>query len=480
MFGSYYCYDNPSALKVQLQKWLNNLNGVQYNLLYSVYSFPNFILPFFGGYFVDRFGTNRTLVVFLCFIVIGQAVFALGTQLKIFGVVVLGRVLFGFGGESLCVAQSTLLALWFVGKEVAFAMGLNLSIARLGSVVNDYVSPAIYHAFNVPMALWFGLLVTFMSLTSGIILVFVENAAIRKGNEGRQHADDDEQQRLKQQEDDAQPVQRIQLSDVKNFPVSFWLITFSCVVVYSTVLPFNNILGQFLQNKYHYGLSKADRVLSIPFTIAAAATPFLGGIVDRFGHRTYLLCACGATLATAHGLFAFTHVTPYVPLVIIGISYSVYAAAIWPSVAYVVREHELGTAYGVVTAIQNIGLGVTPLVVGVIKDHFGTYKYVEFMFMCIAIVGFILGIILIIHNARINGVLNLSSKKAQAQRAREIAANNRLIPPVGDNPDYTGAPTDPAEVPFVAADTDRLLPNTAAHSPLNVQEDSSNRFGFEP
>ncbi len=131
MLGSYYCYDIPSALNDQLEAKMN-LNSFKINLMYSVYSFPNVILPLFGGYFVDKLGTVITLVVFSGLIAAGQAVFALGVSVDNYGLSLVGRVIFGFGGESLGVASSALLAIWFRGKEMAFAMGLNLSISRFG------------------------------------------------------------------------------------------------------------------------------------------------------------------------------------------------------------------------------------------------------------------------------------------------------------------------------------------------------------
>eukprot|EP01006_Ploeotia_vitrea_P006478 TRINITY_DN13244_c0_g1_i1.p1 TRINITY_DN13244_c0_g1~~TRINITY_DN13244_c0_g1_i1.p1 ORF type:complete len:521 (+),score=265.98 TRINITY_DN13244_c0_g1_i1:51-1565(+) len=451
MFGSYYCYDNPTALHKPIRARYHNLSGVQYNLLYSVYSIPNVALPFFGGVLVDKFGTSITLFSFLLFIVAGQFVFAFSASIRSFPLALVGRTIFGFGGESLCVAQSTLLALWFRGKEMAFAMGLNLSIARLGSVVNDQVSPAIYHSHSVPAALWFGFFTCLMSLGATVILISVERWAARRAAdsmrsgllENENGADSDDQLPVEQLaheegnpakpeadgspsgDDGSSPNETIRLQDIKNFSSSFWIITASCVIVYATVLPFNNICGALMQTKYGKKLTTADRLLAIPFFISAAASPFLGGIVDKFGQRAILLTMSAAALMGAHLIMAFTMVNPIVPLAILGVAYSVYAAAIWPSVAYVVQERFLGTAYGLITAVQNAGLASTPIIVGVILDAGGEvcktrddcshkkagYEYVEIFFSSIAFVGVCLGVLLNVVDARNGGVLN----KAQSQ-----------------------------------------------------------------
>jgi MFS family permease len=168
MLGSYYCYDIPGALKDQMQAELG-LDDFHQNMLYSVYSFPNMLLPLFGGtqqpvaflsffsicvltwpldspgFFVDKFGTNITLFVFCSLITAGQVLFAFGVSIKSYTVMVMGRILFGLGGESQGVAQTTLVALWFGEKELALALGINLSISRLGSVWNDNMSPVRLH-----------------------------------------------------------------------------------------------------------------------------------------------------------------------------------------------------------------------------------------------------------------------------------------------------------------------------------------------
>eukprot|EP00658_Telonema_sp_P-2_P039324 TRINITY_DN2813_c0_g2_i3.p1 TRINITY_DN2813_c0_g2~~TRINITY_DN2813_c0_g2_i3.p1 ORF type:complete len:363 (+),score=97.69 TRINITY_DN2813_c0_g2_i3:59-1147(+) len=162
MFCSYYCYDNVSALFDQFKDAKNTgLSSTQVNALYSAYSCPNVVLPFFGGYIVDRYGVRRTLILFAFLLVVGQTVFALGSSMGGtggFGVMIFGRFIYGLGGESLCVCAQTLLAEWFMGKEMALAMGINLSVSRAGSAVNDKTSIALYKGSSLPFVLWFGVM----------------------------------------------------------------------------------------------------------------------------------------------------------------------------------------------------------------------------------------------------------------------------------------------------------------------------------
>jgi len=438
MFGSYYVYDNPTALAKTIKSEMD-ISDTKYNLLYSVYSFPNIVLPFFGGVFVDVFGTNITMFVFLVLICIGQGVFALGVSMNNFVVALMGRMIFGFGGESLSVAQSTLLALWFRGKEVAFAMGVNLSIARVGSVVNDNVSPAAYNAWSLGAAIWVGFFICCVSLGATIALIMLEKYAAKKAEDAEkekilsQSASDDLAGPSDNPEEEQEKPTAMQafrkvvvdlVQDIRDFTPSYWLITVSCVVVYSCILPFNNIAGDLIQDKYGYDQDEAGRYLMIPFLISACSSPFLGGAVDIFGRRAVLLTFSAAFLVVAHMVMGFTHPPAPVPLVIIGASYCVYAAAMWPSVSYVVEPRVLGTAYGFITSVQNGGLAVVPLIVGAIKDKTGSYRYVELFFACFAFCGVFIGIALNIVDARAGGVLNRAHVKVTADESE----NNNTAP----------------------------------------------------
>ena len=191
MFSSYYCYDNPAALYDQLKDADNtDLSATQINSLYSAYSFPNMILPFFGGYLVDRFGVRRTMILFTFFLVVGQTLFALGASIShgrgggAYGVMILGRFVYGLGGESLCVAAQTLLAEWFMGKEMALAMGINLSVSRLGSVVNDQTSVALYTAMDgIAGALWMGVALVGAGFCGSLATAALDKKVAQQENE---------------------------------------------------------------------------------------------------------------------------------------------------------------------------------------------------------------------------------------------------------------------------------------------------------
>lgn len=114
-----------------------------FNLMYSVYSLPNIILPLIGGVFIFKYGYRLMFLVFGACILLGQLIFAIGCSTKSVMLMLIGRTVFGFGGESINNTQLSVILQWFAPNEIAFAMGLSVSFAKMGNVLNDVISPRI-------------------------------------------------------------------------------------------------------------------------------------------------------------------------------------------------------------------------------------------------------------------------------------------------------------------------------------------------
>lgn len=296
-----------------------------------------------------------------------------------------GRVLFGMGGECMCVAQSSIVSVWFKGKELAFALGLNLSISRLGSVANAAIVPGVYDAEGLGMALTVGFVVCIFSLVAAFGLVYLDK---------RREQSDPQSENAQVDEGDA-----FKWSDLYDFGKSYWILTASCVITYMSVFPYIMNLSDILQSKYGFDKVHAGYLFGLPYIISASISPFLGFTIDKVGKRAFLITMSSVLLTIAftasmmmpecHQCYNETY-----PLVVIGIGYSIYASACWGSVPYVVRPQSVGTAFGITTAIQNIGLVIAPTLVGYIKDKTRAYDhgfmYMNAFFVLINIIGFLL------------------------------------------------------------------------------------------
>ncbi|KAG8195769.1 hypothetical protein JTE90_004776 [Oedothorax gibbosus] len=420
-FGSYFCYDSPGAIQDQIMNDMS-VSTSQFSLLYSWYSWPNVVLSFFGGFLIDRvFGIRLGAIIFSMFVLAGQLVFALGASVNMYWLMEFGRFIFGIGGESLAVAQNTYAVSWFKGKELNMVFGVQLSFARVGSAVNFNVTPAIYRAMNeyysghtlLGVTLFIASLTCVFSLVSALIIGFFDWRAEKILNKAA-----------------GQTGEVIRLSDIKDFPATFWVITIICVAYYAAIFPFIGLGSVFFARKYHLDHDTANSVDSIVYLISAGASPLLGLLVDKTGRNLMWLLTAVFLTIICHTMLAFTFINPWIPMVGMGLTYSLLACALWPMVALEVPEHQLGTAYGIMQSVQNLGLAIVTMVAGAIVDAYG-YIFLELFFIYFVIASFIATIVLFILNSNKQGLLNMSiserTVKEKELHQANLLENQRLL-----------------------------------------------------
>jgi len=407
-FGSYFCYDNPAALQDTMIRDLN-LNEGKFMSFYSYYSWPNVVLCMFGGYLIDRvFGLRMGAIIFSLFVTVGQVIFALGSLFNMYPVMCFGRFIFGIGGESLAVAQNTFAVKWFQGKELNMVFGLQLSFSRVGSTVNMNVMQPIYnyidenvHGYKcLGFALFVGAGMCVFSLVCAFALAFFDKRADRVLK--RKGADKEEM---------------IQFRDILTFPAPTWLISIICVAYYVAVFPFIGLGLVFFEMKFGLTPTSANAVNSLVYIVSAVASPLFGFLIDRIGKNVFWVIIGIVLTLACHMTLAFTFLNPYIPMVTMGLAYSILASALWPMVALIIPSHQLGTAYGIMQAIQNLGLAVISLVAGIIVDQSG-YLILEVFFMTWLCLALIAAVVLYLVDASRGGKLNYASKVRQAERLR--------------------------------------------------------------
>lgn len=225
-------------------------------------------MPFFGGYLVDRVGVRFSLLLYSSLITVGQIIFTLGLMTKSWPIIFLGRLVFGFGGESFTVANSALLSDWFKGRELAFAFGVNLAISKLGSVINNILSPILADRVDIIFALWFGAMLCGMGVVCVLITMPIDRAldtqldkttkysALQQGENDTTNVllspivgENDEKDSTSTYSTEAPQVS---FRDVLSLSHIFWVLVVSCVTVYGCILPFNNISSSLLLERDYF------------------------------------------------------------------------------------------------------------------------------------------------------------------------------------------------------------------------------------
>jgi MFS family permease len=425
MGGNYYIYDSINPLE---RIFIDHLgfSATQFGWLNASYSVAAVATLLIGGIIVDRIGTKKAITAFAVLCLLGAALTAVKGEAPL---MIAGRSVLGLGAESMIVAVTTALAKWFKGKELSFAFGINLTIARLASVAADN-SPTWAHSVFYPHGSagppsWRGPLLLavaagILSLVMSLIYWLLETRAESQYELGQ-----------------AGEIDQLEFREIFRFNLSYWLVVGLCFTFYSAIFPFRTFAIDFFTNKIlsaHGGVaaSEAVRVLAhkkagffnslLPLS-AMIATPLFGLLVDRIGKRAWFMMFGSLLLMPVYLIMAYTNLTLLVPVSLMGIAFSLIPAVMWPSVAYIVEQSRLGTAYALMTLIQQIGFFWLNLLIGHANDYAhaglenpGGYALGMWIFSILGFVGLTLAVLLRIRETgpHGHGLETISTAKSAA------------------------------------------------------------------
>jgi len=402
-FGSYFAYDEIQPLESPMMLALGYTNATgehnKFGILYSVYSFPNMILVFFGGLLGDKIGLRSAGVVFVSLVWVGSVLVALGPQLAVLKVMsphsayiltAFGRTVFGSGSESLNVIQTSMTSRWFAGgRELAFAMGLVLSMSRLGDFLALTLAANLAKWFGgFQYALWAGVALCTISFMSVLVYSFLDKRSERYFAN-----------RIVDPNENA-----LNFKSVLHFDPRFWLVSIVCMCYYGGIFPFVAVCNDFLVSQYGMHPNIAGYYSGVITLASMVLSPFLGKFLDVVGRRPYFVVLGSIAVIPSHVALAFKMPYPIIPIIVIGLSFSMVPSALWPSIPIICKEKELATAFGTMAAIQNTGLTIINFGAGQIADI--SYRWVMLFFVLMDSIGLVFAIILIIVDKAKGGQLS--------------------------------------------------------------------------
>ena len=430
MFFAYMFVDILSPLASLLNDSLGWDQGV-----FGTYAAGEFLLNVFGfliiaGIILDKMGVRFTGLLSASLMVIGAAIKFWGISWADANTVewlnawwpsmpgsaklaMFGFMIFGCGCEMAGTTVSKILAKWFKGKEMALAMGLEMAIARLGVFGAMWLSPMISRQFAVdgvnsvtaPLLFASALLVigllnffvfTIMDKSFDSQLVAIGEATLEKDPEDEFH-----------------------VSDLKQILTSkmFWIIALLCVLYYSAIFPFQRFATNFLEETLAISNAEAAGLFKWFPILAMILTPFLGAFIDYKGKGASMMLLGAVIMIACHSVFAF--VLPLYPsktlalitILVLGVSFSLVPASMWPSVPKIIDEKVLGSAYCLIFWVQNIGLCLVPLLIGKLRVATDGYLVPMIVFASFGVLAFLLSLALKVEDKRKNYGLELPNKK---------------------------------------------------------------------
>jgi MFS family permease len=415
MFGNYYVFDSISPLADVLSKQLNFTDS-DIGTLNGIYSLPNLFMVLIGGLIIDRIGTRVSSFLFavICFIGAILTAFSGGDLI----IMAAGRLIFGLGAESLIVAVTTVLGRWFKGKQLSFAFGINLTIARLGSFAalnSPTWAKSIYADWQGPLII--AAVIGFVSVLASAIYWILDNYSEKKH---LVHSVD-EQDKIDVKEffiiSPARVVLAVCIIAVSiifipgnlkfvvslstllffikfSFGKSYVYIILLCVTFYSAIFPFQTFAVKFFMEVHGTTREEGGFLSSLLILSSMILTPIFGLLSDYIGRRSLLMMFGSLILIPVYSLMMYTDINLLIPMAAMGLSFSLIPAIMWPSVAYIIPEAKLGTAYGLMTMVQAIGLAGFNFLIGWVNDFSGSYEAGMWIFSSLGFFGLVFAYLL--------------------------------------------------------------------------------------
>ena len=406
---NYYFYDAFSTLKDLMTKEFG-FSNTDYGLFVSFYSVPNtfLLMAVIGGVILDKLGIRRTGFIFVFFMAFGAVITAYGAsdayradgfgysfmqsflpnyspELKM---MLLGRFFFGLGAETSIVVISKILVKWFKGKDLALAFGLKVGFGRLGTFAALQMSPVIaMGGEQLSTAIWFAAVLVLIGLLAFVVYMLLDlkfDKNVERSNETSK----------------SDPFRVKDIFDILSNK-AYLYIALICVTFYAAVFPFMAFAPDFFYHKFGMNYEQSGQIASLLPLGTMLFTPLFGFLIDRKGKAATAMIYGSLVLLIVHMIFTFTSFNPYIPMILLGVAFSLVPAAMWPSMVKLVKEKEIGTAYGLMYSIQNLGLWGVPILAGIILDKTNlgnpetlNYTPTMIMFTVLGLLGLVFALLL--------------------------------------------------------------------------------------
>jgi hypothetical protein len=377
MFFAYFFVDVVAPLQTMLEtqyKWTPEVFGMLGGSEFFLNVFAFFLI--FSGIILDKMGIRFTLITAGLTMVIGAFLkyYALTPGFQDSGLAVwlgsfitwvpasaklafFGFSIFGVGVEMAGITVSKTIVKWFKGKEMALAMGLEMAVARLGVFAVFRLTPVFAENGGVSNSVFMGLAFLCIGFITFFIYTFMDRKLDKQMGVTKLQAD---------------PEEEFKISDLKKIFTNpgFLAIAGLCVLFYSAIFPFQKFATDMLASKLDLDVKTAAAYFSYFPIGAMVLTPFIGYFLDVRGKGATMMLYGAILLTISHLIFALVPSEIFnVPIaigtiVILGTAFSLVPASMWPSLPKIVEDRYLGSAYGSIFWIQNIGLLGVPVLIG--------------------------------------------------------------------------------------------------------------------
>ena len=373
-------------------------------LLDSASSWPNVALPLVGGVLMDKVLGPKGGLVFACSIIaVGSTVVSIAGSVEAwagsnqaFVLSMIGWVFFSFGnvmyiGQQACAAQR------FRGRYFATVLSVMNCFGQASMAMNFATMPTLAEVLGFSRALWIATGLCYVSVVAALVLSCVTlvdgvtevggEREAERGSECELEYELTERLLLRDREqtsveDQSQKGCGYAVRTAKEvlldaFGAKEWLLVVVCVLIYVCVHQFTSLGCKLLERTFHLSEKAASAYVAFPLAFEAVSLPFVSYAIDIVGYPLRWLFASTVALTLVHLLFLLPNPPdPRIIVLLFGVGRSLLSASLWPMVAYLFPERLVATGYGLMISFQNIGLAVSPIVIGQMLPN---YRAIELL-----------------------------------------------------------------------------------------------------
>lgn len=311
-------------------------------------------------------------MLFSSLLILGQSVFMFGGYLLSYWLMILGRFIFGLGGECMAVCQSCIIIKWFKQRELALALSLALGSNRIGSFLNSFLCPRLYQvnkSFTLP--LFVGLVLCGYSFVCAFFLTIMDKEADKR--EGKiSHV-------LIELEQEGKVIEERGKFEIFNkFGKVYWMLAAIFAIGYGSLLTLTGNANDLLCKVFGISSVEAGSYITLIYIISSICLPIIGIFIDKFGMRVYVLGLALLCFLAVHLLLAFIDISIkfifLLPICICGIGFAFFGGSIWNTVSLLIPSESTGSSYGILVSLMNIIFVLSPILYGNIHDQSLEYR----------------------------------------------------------------------------------------------------------
>ena len=377
-----FVMDIPGGIQSTIIRVMR-IDNTHYNILFSSYSWPDTVMSLAGIVIINQcMGTHYGFVFFGSLLLAGQVTVSVGAYINSFTIFLIGRMILGSSIGTTANLVSTYQVLWFKNREIMFVSSLGRCMCRIMASLALFTPQLIYDALGHFLASpsdrhgttqMVGTLFCLVTVGSIVTVVFLDKRGAKII--GRRHC----------------AKKNISFHDIKDFPLSYWILALTIAVFYSVAYSFTSNAPLFFINKYGFSKVIANLANSSSYLSVAVLGPIVALMIDLYGYHLLwglsgIILAISSNLINIGGLESDNY-SPFVAAVLLSIAYTFVGTALWVTPGLVVPSHQVTTAFGIVSSLFAITFSVVGATSGIIIDHFGYLILLLFYLWLFAVIG---------------------------------------------------------------------------------------------